>query len=314
MFKRFLTATLSIALILALSLGITACLKNSSSVGENITKNVSTTDVYALSAISGAQLVSEIDGEKNAAVNALLAIENGEQLARPNDITDEILAQTKLNITAFKNVIETGALQTTLKENDILEGEKSAYKFVISIKAGDKEALLYYNETSSKTETEIDDGEEETEETITLEGLLVIGETEYAVSGKKEIEIEADEREESLTITTKSKLNPLNYVKFSVSNETETNETEVEYKYEVYENGKKVRETEISFEEENGKLEVQFENKQKTENGKTKYKLAYENGKYRVKYELNGKKRSFIATETESGLKVTYDNGYEEVI
>ena len=318
MIKRFLTATLALSLVFALGLGVTACIKKNA-VGENVIKNVSATDVYALSALSGAGVLGELDKGKTASVNALLADneekENAEPLARPSDITDETLEETKTNIAAFKNVISSGGLTSTIKENDIAEGEKSAYKFVMSIKVGDNEALLYYNETSVKAETETDeDGEEEREETATLEGLLVIGEKEYLVTGEKEVETEEGEKEESLTVTTKSKLNPLNYVKFSTSAETEENEKEVTYKYEVYENGKKVQKTKISFEEEDGKLEVKFENEQKTDATKTQYKLIYENGKYRVKYLLNGKKRFFTVVEEETGLKIIYDNGFEEVI
>ena len=91
MIKRFLTATLALSLVFALGLGVTACIKKNA-VGENVIKNVSATDVYALSALSGAGVLGEFDKGKTASVNALLADneeqEKDEPLARPSDITD----------------------------------------------------------------------------------------------------------------------------------------------------------------------------------------------------------------------------------
>lgn len=87
---------------------------------------------------------------------------------------------------------------------------------------------------------------------------MVFGDQKFDVTGKKEIETEGNEKETSIEFTTKSKANPLNYVKIKQSVEVENGAQEVEYEYEIYENGEKVREFKLEIEDENGKTEVTF--------------------------------------------------------
>lgn len=177
-------------------------------------------------------------------------------------------------------------------------------------------AKMYYKEVNTVTETEIDDGEEETEVSTTLSGVMVFDGKEFEVSGKKEIETEGDEKETSIEFTTKSTTNPRNYVKIKQSVEVENGAQEVEYEYEIYENGEKAREFKLEIEDENGKTEVSFKMEIENVPEETEYKIIKGDvdGKFKIKYE-KGKEKGFITVEAvEGGYKLTYNNGYFEVI
>lgn len=145
---------------------------------------------------------------------------------------------------------------------------------------------------------------------------MVFDGKEFEVSGKKEIETEGNEKETSIEFTTKSKTNPLNYVKIKQSVEVENGAQEVEYEYEIYENGEKAREFKLEVEDENGKTEVFFKMEIENVPEETEYKIIKGDveGKFKIKYE-KGKEKGFITVEAvEGGYKLTYNNGYSEVI
>lgn len=156
-------------------------------------------------------------------------------------------------------------------------------------------AKMYYKEVNTVTETEIDDGEEETEVSTTLSGVMVFDGKEFDVTGKKEIETEGNEKETSIEFTTKSKANPLNYVKIKQSVEVENGAQEVEYEYEIYENGEKAREFKLEVEDENGKTEVSFKMEIENVPEETEYKIIKGDvdGKFKIKYEKGKEKRLY---------------------
>ena len=284
--KKFLSLLCAIALIVTLALGLTAC--NSSEKSGGIAK-VEAKDVYALSALSGAKLLVANSGDPVDFTFETGTDESDKVLPTPIDGSDEKEIEDCLLM--FGDVISGGGFTKTVEENLSSEGVESVYKYVMKITVpGDGEYSLYYNETATKTKTELDDGEEETETVTIIEGLLKIDGNEYLVSGKNEIETENGEREEKIEITTKSKDNPLDYVVITYSVEDEKGEKETSFEYEYYENGKKVGEKEISFEEKNGRTELKIERKNKADNTETEYKIVSENGQMVVIYEENGVK------------------------
>ena len=70
------------------------------------------------------------------------------------------------------------------------------------------------------------------------------------------------------------------------------------------------------FEDENGKTEVSFKMEIENVPEETEYKIIKGDvdGKFKIKYE-KGKEKGFITVESvEGGYKLTYNNGYSEVI
>lgn len=305
--KKILSIVCALALIGTMTAALTAC--DVKGGGGNAAKvKVNANDVYALSALTGAEYLDQTESGATGAA----------ETTRPGVITDADVSGIKDCLNMFDDIISGGGITQTIEKNEDVEGLYKDYPFVMTVTVGNTgiTAKMYYKEVNTVTETEIDDGEEETEVSTTLSGVMVFDGKEFEVSGKKEIETEGNEKETSIEFTTKSKANPLNYVKIKQSVEVENGAQEVEYEYEIYENGEKAREFKLEIEDENGKTEVSFKMEIENVPEETEYKIIKGDvdGKFKIKYE-KGKEKGFITVESvEGGYKLTYNNGYSEVI
>lgn len=304
--KKIISIVCALALVGTMTAALTACDVKG---GGNAAKvKVNANDVYALSALTGAEYLDQTESGATGAA----------ETTRPGVITDADVSGIKDCLNMFDDIISGGGITQTVEKNEDVEGLYKDYPFVMTVTVGNTgiTAKMYYKEVNTVTETEIDDGEEETEVSTTLSGVMVFDDKEFEVSGKKEIETEGNEKETSIEFTTKSKANPLNYVKIKQSVEVENGAQEVEYEYEIYENGEKAREFKLEIEDENGKTEVSFKMEIENVPEETEYKIIKGDvdGKFKIKYE-KGKEKGFITVESvEGGYKLTYNNGYSEVI
>ena len=305
--KKILSIVCALALIGTMTAALTAC--DVKGGGGNAAKvKVNAKDVYALSALTGAEYLGQTESGATGAA----------ETTRPGVITDADVSGIKDCLNMFDDIISGGGITQTVEKNEDVEGLYKDYPFVMTVTVGNTgiTAKMYYKEVNTVTKTEIDDGEEETEVSTTLSGVMVFGDQKFDVTGKKEIETEGNEKETSIEFTTKSKANPLNYVKIKQSVEVENGAQEIEYEYEIYENGEKVREFKLEVEDENGKTEVSFKMEIENVPEETEYKIIKGDvdGKFKIKYE-KGKEKGVINVESvEGGYKLTYDNGYSEVI
>lgn len=305
--KKIISIVCALALIGTMTAALTAC--DVKGGGGNAAKvKVNANDVYALSALTGAEYLDQTESGATGAA----------ETTRPGVITDADVSGIKDCLNMFDDIISGGGITQTVEKNEDVEGLYKDYPFVMTVTVGNTgiTAKMYYKEVNTVTETEIDDGEEETEVSTTLSGVMVFDDKEFEVSGKKEIETEGNEKETSIEFTTKSKANPRNYVKIKQSVEVENGAQEVEYEYEIYENGEKAREFKLEIEDENGKTEVSFKMEIENVPEETEYKIIKGDvdGKFKIKYE-KGKEKGFITVESvEGGYKLTYNNGYSEVI
>ena len=304
--KKIISIVCALALVGTMTAALTACDVKG---GGNAAKvKVNANDVYALSALTGAEYLAQTESGATGAA----------ETTRPGVITDADVSGIKDCLNMFDDILAGGGISQNVAENTDKDGEFKDYPFVMTVTVGNTgiTAKMYYKEVNTVTETEIDDGEEETEVSTTLSGVMVFGDQKFDVTGKKEIETEGNEKETSIEFTTKSRENPLNYVKIKQSVEVENGAQEVEYEYEIYENGEKAREFKLEVEDENGKTEVSFKMEIENVPEETEYKIIKgdEDGKFKIKYE-KGKEKGFITVESvEGGYKLTYNNGYSEVI
>lgn len=304
--KKIISIVCALALIGTMTAALTACDVKG---GGNAAKvKVNANDVYALSALTGAEYLAQTESGATGAA----------ETTRPGVITDADVSGIKDCLNMFDDILAGGGISQNVAENTDKDGEFKDYPFVMTVTVGNTgiTAKMYYKEVNTVTETEIDDGEEETEVSTTLSGVMVFGDQKFDVTGKKEIETEGNEKETSIEFTTKSQTNPLNYVKIKQSVEVENGAQEVEYEYEIYENGEKAREFKLEIEDENGKTEVSFKMEIENVPEETEYKIIKGDvdGKFKIKYE-KGKEKGFITVEAvEGGYKLTYNNGYSEVI
>lgn len=305
--KKIISIVCALALIGTMTAALTAC--DVKGGGGNAAKvKVNAKDVYALSALTGAEYLGQTESGATGAA----------ETTRPGVITDADVSGIKDCLNMFDDILAGGGISQNVAENTDKDGEFKDYPFVMTITVGNTgiSAKMYYREENTVTKTEIDDGVEETEVSTTLSGVMVFGDQKFDVTGKKEIETEGNETETSIEFTTKSQANPLNYVKIKQSVEVENGAQEVEYEYKIYENGEKVREFKLEIEDENGKTEVSFKMEIENAPEETEYKIIKGDvdGKFKIKYE-KGKEKGFITVEAvEGGYKLTYNNGYSEVI
>lgn len=305
--KKIISIVCALALIGTMTAALTAC--DVKGGGGNAAKvKVNAKDVYALSALTGAEYLAQTESGATGAA----------ETTRPGVITDADVSGIKDCLNMFDDILAGGGISQNVAENTDKDGEFKDYPFVMTVTVGNTgiTAKMYYKEVNTVTETEIDDGEEETEVSTTLSGVMVFGDQKFDVTGKKEIETEGNEKETSIEFTTRSQTNRDNYVKIKQSVEVENGAQEVEYEYEIYENGEKAREFKLEVEDENGKTEVSFKMEIENVPEETEYKIIKGDvdGKFKIKYE-KGKEKGFITVEAvEGGYKLTYNNGYSEVI
>lgn len=305
--KKIISIVCALALIGTMTAALTAC--DVKGGGGNAAKvKVNANDVYALSALTGAEYLAQTESGATGAA----------ETTRPGVITDADVSGIKDCLNMFDDILAGGGISQNVAENTDKDGEFKDYPFVMTVTVGNTgiTAKMYYKEVNTVTETEIDDGEEETEVSTTLSGVMVFGDQKFDVTGKKEIETEGNEKETSIEFTTYSNTNPRNFVKIKQSVEVENGAQEVEYEYEIYENGEKAREFKLEVEDENGKTEVSFKMEIENVPEETEYKIIKGDvdGKFKIKYE-KGKEKGFITVEAvEGGYKLTYNNGYSEVI
>lgn len=298
--KGFITVAVVGAVFATLSLGLGGCKKNN-----NI--NIVAKDVYAMSAVSGANYLKDLEG--NVAKNLLTSSQT-----RPTHISNSDVSNIKCGIQMFDQImINNGISQTTTKvlDNDEYFG---TYNFVMKISLPNyggttSEYKMYYNETETKTNKEIEDENVEVEVSTNLVGIMLVDGLEFKVQGKREFEVEGNEKESSIEFKTISLENPNNYV--VIKQEVENDE--VEYEYEVYENGIKISETEFEIEKENNKTFVEMEFAD-AKLGKVEYKIKQTNvaDKFSVEYK-NGNVADFIIVqELADGFSFVYSNGFQE--
>lgn len=304
--KKIISIVCALALIGTMTAALTAC--DVKGGGNTAKVKVNANDVYALSALTGAEYLAQTESGATGAA----------ETTRPGVITDADVSGIKDCLNMFDDILAGGGISQNVAENTDKDGEFKDYPFVMTVTVGNTgiTAKMYYKEVNTVTETEIDDGEEETEVSTTLSGVMVFGDQKFDVTGKKEIETEGNEKETSIEFTTRSQTNRDNYVKIKQSVEVENGAQEVEYEYEIYENGEKAREFKLEIEDENGKTEVSFKMEIENVPEETEYKIIKGDvdGKFKIKYE-KGKEKGFITVEAvEGGYKLTYNNGYSEVI
>ena len=182
------------------------------------------------------------------------------ETATPEEVAPEVKPNTNPNLDKLtpefkKEIIDNLAIaQNTINGSgtmsEVVKSDKEGYESMYTITKKDINGndivyTFYYNELTSKDTEELDD-----EEKKIIEGIVINGDTEYMVRGKKEIE--QDEEEDEFKIMVDDK----NYVII----ETEKEENETEYSYSKYVDNELVYETEVEYELNKDKeVELSFE-------------------------------------------------------
>lgn len=301
--KKFLTLIVSGVMCVPMAFGIAGCNKKDKNI------NIVAKDVYALSAVSGATYLKEMENSTSLTSKITAT-------TRPAHFSDADTNNLKNSIQMFNQIL----LDDTLTQQTTLTPETDpyfeTYNFVMNISVpntngGVDEFKMYYNETETKTNKEIEDASLEVEVSTKLEGIMVVSGDVFDVYGEREFETEGNESESSIEFTTKSKTNPNNFIK--ISQEVENNE--VEFEYEIYKDGIKVSESEFEIEQEKNHTVVELEFKNSNQN-KATYKLIKGNNsnEFNVTYKNGATTDTLKIVMLENAFEFTYSNGFTEII
>ena len=179
------------------------------------------------------------------------------------------------NIADFEYIITDSEVEALVLECNLIKKYRPKYNISLKDLSGEEKSyIMYYNETTTNIDYD-DEEDDEFEQKIRLDGIALVGDEEFVISGLKEIENDKDETETKTSFRIYFDDEKKNYVNVVEETEVETDEVENEYKYQVYEDGISVNELSVSLENENDEREIEV--KEKTTTSKKSYKYKYEN-------------------------------------
>ena len=333
--KKFLLVGL--CLTMALSMALAAC------GGPESTANVlsSPNDVYGMGAVSSVRLLG--NNMSSSAVKTFSAVSATTQMracgveldsSTIDNSEQEVKEQAKRfneYFTALDSFLGDDIISTTTEVNT---DDNYEYETKMTIKGKDFDGetvtyTMYYTETLVKADSaddeDADDVDEETENEYHLVGVMVIDGVDYYLEGERSEETKKDESETELKIRAYAdKTDKTSYIQMEQEYSVEDGETETEYVYSIYANGKLIEQTAVEFETENknNKLETEYELEFRSGTSKGKYVVEREvkdnKVSIKVKYNIDGKTGVFHIREItdENGNKqyeYSYNDGSNQV-
>lgn len=300
--KKTLLA-LGLGFSLAAACAFTACGSDSAS------NALDTEDAVGLGAVSTVRLMGQQLSAQAVKSFAAIGFEEATE-SQPSAEETEVKSQAeKFNeyFTALDSFLGDDLVTTSTAANT---DEKYPYETKMTISGRDVEGnkteyTMYYTETLVKEKNKND----ETESEYTLEGVMVLDGADYFLTGERSFEEDDKETENELNIRAfADRDDKLNYIEMSqeTSEEVKNNktETETEYVYSVYANGKLIEETAVEFETErkaNGNEEAEYELEFRKGEAKGKYEIVRETNdnkvEIKVKYAIDGKSGLFRIRE-----------------
>ena len=238
--KKLFNSVATLSLISALSLTAVACAHNAAgnesgknnSSGTKQTETFATSnDFFAVSAVSGANFLIAEKSAADLQPRLFLMAEKEIPTERPSDFTDENVSKIKNVLVMFESAIGSN-VSSEITSNTDTDGEYSAYAYKMNVNYGSENAVMYYNETNVRTNTEEDDDEISTETSAELNGVLVVGDNALETFGKRKEETEADEKEFKLELVVKK--TDTDFIIFTYKTENEVGENETKYECEIY--------------------------------------------------------------------------------
>ena len=285
---------------------------------------LSAEDVYGMGAVSSVRLLGS--NMPLAAIKSFSAVNSisytTSNYAAIDKSEDDAKRQAKRfneYFTALDSFLGDDIISTTTEVNT---DDNYEYETKMTIKGKDFDGetvtyTMYYTETLVKADSaddeDADDVDEETENEYHLVGVMVIDGVDYYLEGERSEETKKDESETELKIRAYAdKTDKTSYIQMEQEYSVEDGETETEYVYSIYANGKLIEQTAVEFETENknNKLETEYELEFRSGTSKGKYVVEREvkdnKVSIKVKYNIDGKTGVFHIRE------ITDENGNKQ--
>lgn len=243
--KKFFIVLAS-AIAITGTLSLTACSKDSSNATNKFDDLNTAQSAYGFSAASAGMIISDMA--------ETTPVETPEQGTVPEQGTGETTVNSELDgyMTLVDSLLSDGGFTTISQTSDRPEYSEKIVVTYRNMQNEQNSYIMYYNQVL--TETEVD--RDETEETFDITGIMLIGETEYPIRGEREVSTERGESE----IETKFRvqISETSYMLVEQSQEDDGGETEQEFSYSLYENGKLKERSTFEYEEERGETELKM--------------------------------------------------------
>lgn len=268
-----------------------------------------TDDVYAFEAVSSMSLLKTMDANSSQPLNVKPNSYIFTNLGYSDEVTEEEINEINKYLGIMEQMLADDEPIAVVEE--VSDRTEFTNKLVISTKDINLNVhtyTLYYNEVvlnekiddEETDEKEAVEKENDAEQESSLEGIMVIGDKEYTVNGKKEIE------EDEMKVEFTSKIDDDNWVK--VVQKTEEDETKFEYS--ISEAGV-VSVTEMKFEKEDNETKLKLQFTQGDNENEYEFKIEEEDGEKVIKIKIsdgttNLEVKVFLVEDAETG-EVTYE-------
>ena len=293
--KKLFVGLICACSLLVLSLGVVGC-------GESTDSKTfsSAAEAYAFGAVSSIKLLSA-----NTASESKQNEANAENSYARNVPTNEQITFAQ-RVDEYVDVVDGfigGSSPVKIQEESLTDAEYSTKVTTdITHLSGQKDSfVMYYNETVPTEDDRKTDDDDDFEVNTRLSGIVEFGGQTYSLRGEKEVE--QDEIEINLEI----KIDDANYVII----QTETENGEQEYGYEVYSIGQKVEELSLEIEIEQNEVEVELFVAVNGETQSFKFEKETENNitEIKINCNVNGNTETIFAVYDEGTQRYIYTFG-----
>ena len=206
---------------------------------------------------SGAESAAEAFGFSAASAGMLIsAMADGAAVTAADTVQGGVTAELDNYMALVESILSDGGFKAVAEESDRAE---YAVKTVISYRGMDGSTLsyvMYYNETLRPDYDDDRDDRDENEQDFSIEGVMVIDGTDYAIRGVRSTESEPGETEDETEFVVT--LSATSRMVVEYGSETEGSESEREYNYSLYENNRLVERSTFEYESERGETEIEM--------------------------------------------------------
>lgn len=296
--KKLLLSIVSLMVLLVIS----GCTKDNSTERDLLNN---TQDVFGFEAMTSINLLDSMDSNTQTQISYSQDDYTISSLGFTSDVSEEEIDEINKYLGIMEQMLAEGDPINVVEEtSDKVEYEN---KMVISTKDLNLNTytyILYFNEVSLNEELDEEESEdvEENDDEIesTLEGIMLVGDKEYVVTGKKELE------EDEMKVEFTSKIDDENWVKVTQKTENE----ESKFEYSISENGI-ITKTEIKFETEENETMMKLKFIDGDNKSEYKFKTEVEDDKQLIKIDIKDESRTlqvkvFLVVDSVTG-EVTYE-------
>lgn len=258
--------TMSLILILVTAITLVGC----NSQGAKLLDFAEKENVMAFQAVTSVQVAEGVQTKVSPMIDT--------QTDMPTDDQIDAIEEVSPYIGMFENLLSQSDGFTHETTTSDIEGYTHMQVFSMPNQKGQfEDYVMYYNLVTMDDDND-DDDDDDNEVSFTFEGIIQYNDHTYDVYGKKKVE---DDEFELEFIT---KIDDNNYV----LTKYETESDELEFEYEVYENGKKISSFKLEIEDENddNEIEIELEFTSEHQSGKFEFELENKDGKMLLKIEF----------------------------